>query len=78
MTARSQEIVVEIAGMASAADEAAVADTLRGLHGVIRASASRAEGRATVTADPAVATPDVLRTAISAAGFVPGEIRFPE
>jgi len=33
---------------------------------------------AIVTADPTVATPDLLRAAVVAAGFTPGEVRFPE
>lgn len=78
MTARAQEVVVEVAGMTSAADEVAVSDALLGLRGVTGATASRSDGLATVTADPSVATAEVLRDAIAAAGFVPGDVRFPE
>ena len=78
MTARSQEVVVEVAGMTSDADEAAVAGALLELDGVIAATARRSEGQATVTADPTVATVEMLRGAVSAAGFVPGDVRFPE
>ena len=78
MTARSQEIVIEIAGMRSEADVELVCAVLRKLAGVTDALASLRESLATVTADPSVATPDMLRTAIAAAGFAPGDVRFPE
>lgn len=78
MNARSQEIVVEIAGMRSAADATSVGAALRGLPGVADASASLDESLATVTADPTIATPELLRAAVAAAGFTPGEVRFPE
>lgn len=78
MTARSQEIVIEIVGMRSAADVELVCAALRGLAGVTDAHASLSESLATVTADPTVATPDALRAAIVAAGFTPGDVRFPE
>ncbi|HEY7994155.1 MAG: cation transporter [Candidatus Eremiobacterales bacterium] len=78
MTARSQEIVIEIAGMRSAADVEIVSASLRGVAGVSDALASLTESVATVTADPTVATPAVLRAAVAAAGFTPGEVRFPE
>jgi len=75
---RAQEIVIEVGGMTSAADETAVAAALRGVPGVIAASASRAESIAGVTADPSAATPERLRAAVIAAGFAAGEVRFPE
>ena len=78
MTARSQEIVIDIAGMRSAADVELVCAALRGLAGVTDARASLSESLATITADPTVATPDTLRAAITAAGFTPGDVRFPE
>ena len=78
MTARTQEIVIEIAGMRSDADVEKVCASLHGVAGVIAAFASSTESLATVTADPSVATPDVLRTAIASAGFTPGDVRFPE
>jgi len=78
MTARSQEIVIEIAGMRSEADVEAVCAALRGLAGVSEAFASFTESLATVTADPTVATRQVLSAAVLAAGFTPGEVRFPE
>jgi len=78
MTARSQEIVIEIAGMRSAADVEIVCAALRGLAGVSQVFASSSESLATVTADPAVATPDELRAAVASAGFIPGDVRFPE
>ena len=78
MTARSQEIVIEIAGMRSEADVEIVRAALRGVAGVGDATASLDESSAIVTADPTVATPDILRAAIAAAGFTPGDLRFPE
>lgn len=78
MTARSQEIIIEVVGMSSDADVAMLSATLRDLAGVSAASASIAESSAIVTADPTVATPDLLRGAVVAAGFTPGELRFPE
>ena len=78
MTARSQEIVIEIAGMRSAADVELVCAALRGLAGVSQAFASFTESLATVTADPTVATREVLSSAVVAAGFTPGEVHFPE
>lgn len=78
MTTRSQEIVIEIDGMTSAADEKAVGEALLATTGVTVATASRAERLATVTADPAVATPEKLRSVVFSAGFTPGEVRFPE
>ena len=78
MAARSQEIIIEVAGMRSETDAAILCAALRDLAGVSAASASLAESSATVTADPTTATPDLLRAAIVAAGFAPGELRFPE
>ena len=78
MTARSQEIVIEIAGMRSEAHVELVCTALRRLAGVSDAVASLIESIATVTADPTIATPDMLRMAISSAGFSPGDVRFPE
>jgi len=78
MTARAQEIVIEIAGMRSEADVDRVCAELRSLAGVSEASASFAESLATVTADPTVATREGLSAAVVAAGFTPGEVRFPE
>ncbi|HET9343312.1 MAG TPA: heavy metal-associated domain-containing protein [Candidatus Eremiobacteraceae bacterium] len=78
MTARSQDIVIEIADMRSAVDVEMVRAALCGIAGVTDAIASLGESLATVTADPTVATPDMLRAAIAAAGFTPGDVRFPE
>lgn len=78
MTARSQEIVIEIAGMRTDADAASVRAALRGVPGVADASASLSESAAVVTADPTIATPETLCAAIAAAGFTPGDVRFPE
>ena len=78
MTARSQEIVVEIAGMRSEADATTVGAALRGVAGVATATASVSESLAVVTADPTIATPEVLKAAVAAAGFAPGEVSFPE
>lgn len=78
MTARAQEIVIEIAGMAGAADERAVVVALLAVRGVSAATASRAEGLATVTADPTVATDEALAAAVTKAGFAAAEVRFPE
>jgi len=78
MTARSQEIVIEIAGMRSETDVELVCAELRRLAGVSEAFASFTESLATVTADPTVATREVLSAAVLAAGFTPGEVRFPE
>ena len=78
MAARSQEIIIEVAGMRSDTDVAMLSSALCDLAGVSAASASVAESLAIVTADPTVATPDLLRAAVVAAGFTPGEVRFPE
>jgi copper chaperone CopZ len=78
MTARSQEIIIEVAGMRSDTDVALLTSALRELAGVRAASASLAESLATVTADPTIASPELLRAAVVAAGFSPGEVRFPE
>lgn len=78
MTARSQEIIIEVDGMRSDADVAMLSAALHDLAGVSAASASLAESLATVTADPTVATPDLLLAAVVAAGFTPRELRFPE
>jgi len=78
MTARSQEIIIEVVGMQSESDAATLSAALRGVAGVSGASASLAESLANVTADPTIATPDILSSAVVAAGFTPGEVRFPE
>jgi len=78
MTVRSQEIIIEVAGMRSETDAATLSAALRGLAGVSGASASLTESLANVTADPTIATPDLLRAAVAAAGFTPGELHFPE
>lgn len=78
MTARSQEIVIDIAGMRSEADVERVCAALRGVAGVADVFASLSESVATITADPTVATPDRLCAAVAAAGFAPGDVRFPE
>jgi copper chaperone CopZ len=78
MAARSQEVTIDIAGMESENDVAILSAALLGLRGVSAASASLAESSATVTADTTVATPELLRAAVVAAGFTPREVRFPE
>lgn len=78
MSARSQEIVIEVEGMRSDADAATVREALRAVAGVSDAFASLPESLATITADPTVATPDMLRAAVAAAGFAPGDVFFPE
>jgi Cu+-exporting ATPase len=75
---RSQEIVIDVKGMTSAACERRVSDALSAVPGVAAARASRAEGQAVVTADPMKATPEKLRAAVEDAGYEPGEMRFPE
>jgi len=78
MTARSQEIVVDVFGMRSETDIAMLCAALRDLTGVSDATASLAESLATVTADPTIATTEMLRDAVIAAGFTPGDVRFSE
>ena len=76
--ARAQEIVIEVDGMTCAHCEQRVSKSLLQVPGVTRASASRAERRAIVTADAAIATEDELRAAVVEAGYTPGEILRPE
>jgi Cu+-exporting ATPase len=75
---RRQEIVIDVLGMTSANCERRVAEALAAVPGVVAATASRHEGQALVSADPATATPALLCAAISKAGYEPGEVRFPE
>ena len=75
---RAQEIVVEVRGMSCENCERHVREALRGVSGVSSAAASRAEGVATITADPVLATPERLRAAIEEAGYEMGDLRYPE
>jgi copper chaperone CopZ len=75
---RLQEIIIEVDGMTGAESERAVADRLSALPGVRAVEVSHPEGHAVVTADLALATPERLRSAVAEAGFVPGEVVFPE
>jgi copper chaperone CopZ len=75
---RSQEIVIDVNGMTSAACERLVSDALGAVPGVKAARASCVERQAVVTADPVQATPEKLRAAVKDAGYEPGEMRFPE
>ena len=75
---REQEIVIEVGGMTCGHCEERVAAALRRVPGVIAATASRSEGHAVVTADPTIATEDLLKNAVTDAGYEPGDVRFPE
>jgi len=75
---RIQEIVVEVSGMRNSDCEKRVSDTLMAVSGVRAVRVSFAEGRAVVSGDPDIATPDVLSHAIGVAGYVPGEVWFAE
>ena len=76
--ARAQEIVIEVDGMTCGHCERHVAEALLKVRGVTSASASTAERRAVITADPTAAAADALRAAVIGAGYTPGEIIFPE
>lgn len=58
--------------------EARVAAALRRVPGVTDAVASRSEGHAVITADPSIATEDLLKKAVTDAGYEAGDVRFPE
>lgn len=75
---RAQEIIIDIDGMTCAACERHVAEALMVLDGVSAATASHSEGQAVVTADPLVATPEILREAVREAGYEPKDVHFPE
>ena len=75
---RAQEIIIEVGGMTCGHCEERVAAALRNVAGVTSAVASRSEGQAVVTADPSVAREDLLKKAVSDAGYEPGDVRFPE
>jgi copper chaperone CopZ len=75
---RSQEIVVEIAGMKAADCEPLVAAALMAVPGVHAVRVERDQGRAVVTGDPSVAVPELLRAAVAGAHFEPGDVWLPE
>jgi copper chaperone CopZ len=76
--ARAQEIIIEIDDLAAGEAERRVAEALRAVPGVASVEVSAGERRAVVTADPSIATPERLRSAISEAGQTAGDIHFPE
>jgi len=76
--ARAQEIIIEVGGMTCEHCEQRVTRALAAVPGVVRASVSRSEGHAVVTADPASATPEKLQESVREAGYEPGDVRFSE
>jgi copper chaperone CopZ len=76
--ARAQEIVIEIEDLAGDDAERRVAAALRAVPGVASVEVSAGERLAVVTADPSIATPERLRSAISEAGYTAGDVHFPE
>lgn len=75
---RLQEIVVEVRGLNSGADEQALANALAAVPGVHDVRVESNNERVVVTGDPLVAVPELLRATIVGANFKPGEIWFAE
>jgi copper chaperone CopZ len=75
---RAQEIIIEVNGMTCAHCERHVTDALSAVAGVLTVRSSHAEGRAVITADPSLATPEELRAAVREAGYEPGDVLYPE
>jgi copper chaperone CopZ len=75
---RRQELIIDVKGMTCAHCEKHVAEALAAVPGVATATASKAEQHAVITADATLATEALLRAAVVAAGYEPGEIHYPE